>query len=64
MERKQNRWILGAIVGLALISATQLFSFAGLPLSRPLVNAVIFGASVFGLVYIYSALASAVGLTK
>jgi hypothetical protein len=64
MERKQNRWILSLIVAFSLISATQLFDYAGLRVSRPFANGVIFFTSVFGFLYLYTGLLTAARLIR
>jgi hypothetical protein len=64
MERKQNWWILSLIVAFSLISATQLFDYAGLRISRPFANGVIFSTSVFGFLYFYTGLLTAARLIR
>jgi hypothetical protein len=51
MEWKRNKWILGGVAALALISGNLLFRVAGIPLAKSLFTTLIYATSVFGFLY-------------
>jgi hypothetical protein len=58
MQRKQNIWIFGGIVALALVCGNLLFNLADIQMAKSLVTTLIYATSVFGFLSLYSGLAA------
>jgi hypothetical protein len=56
MQRKLNRWIMGVLAALALVSGNLLFDLSGIRISTSIVTGLIYATSVFGFLYLYSGL--------
>jgi hypothetical protein len=54
MERKLNRWFMGAIAALALFRGNLLFDLSKFQIAKFLVTTIIYATSVFGFLYLYS----------
>jgi hypothetical protein len=59
MAWTQTKWLQIIACPTALLSAVQIFEYAGISLTRPLVHAFIFATSTFGFFYLYCALLTA-----